>query len=264
MSPRHFAKYVAFARIGFTEAWSDRSEIYARSAFLGVILGIFSALWRAVAEAGMPLDESPRTLVWYLATTEWILLSAPQVQFQIEDEVRRGDVAYQLSRPGSYVGCRFAQALGMLAARAPVLLAAAGGAALLLAGGPPRDPMMLLYAVPFGLVGAVGFVALNIAIGLFAFWLGDIAPLHWVVQKLGFVLGGLMLPLELYPRPIARLAALTPFPCLLYGPASFLLSAGPERALGLGFELCCWLIVTAALSIALFRRAAMTMQLNGG
>ena len=45
---------------------------------------------------------------------------------------------------------------------------------------------------------------------LLAFWLQDVAPVYWVWQKLMFVLGGLMLPLELYPAFIQRAAAFTP------------------------------------------------------
>jgi ABC-2 type transport system permease protein len=264
MTRSRFGKYVAFARIGWTEARAERNELYGRVVFFALILGVFSALWRAVAKSATGLGQNPQSLVWYLATTEWILLSAPQIQFQIENEVRRGDVAYQLSRPVSYVGSLFAQALGMLAARTPVLLAAAAGFALLFSGGLPEQPGRLLYAVAFGLLGSIGLISLHIIIGLFAFFLGDIAPLHWVVQKLGFVLGGLVLPLEFYPRFLVRIAAWTPFPSLLYGPASFLLGAAPERAVRLGAELVFWIVLMSAAAVALFRRAASSLELNGG
>jgi ABC-2 type transport system permease protein len=257
-------KYWAFARIGFTEARAERAELYGRAIFLAMILGVFSALWRAVGEATAPFAQSPRALVFYLAISEWILLSAPQIQFQIEGEVRRGDVVYQLGRPVSYVGGLFAQALGMLAARSPVLLVLGAVAGLVFAGGLPPEPWHCLYAVPFGLAASVVLVAINVSIGLSAFWLEDIAPLHWVMQKFGFVLGGLLLPLEFYPRYLVRLAALTPFPSVLYGPASFVFDAAPGRAIRLGFELAGWFIVIAGFSAAIFRRAASSLQLNGG
>ena len=46
------------------------------------------------------------------------------------------------------------------------------------------------------------------AIGLSAFWIVDTSPVYWIWQKLAFVLGGLLLPLELYPdwlRALARI-----------------------------------------------------------
>ena len=67
--------------------------------FFAVILGVFSSLWRAVAEAGMPIAADPKALVWYLAATEWIMLSAPPIHLEIQEAIRRGDVVYRLGRP---------------------------------------------------------------------------------------------------------------------------------------------------------------------
>src|SRR5262249_42206874 len=82
-------KYLAFARIAARQALSQRAQFYGPVAFVGVILGVFSALWRAVGEAGMPLGLDHAAAVWYLAATEWILMSAPQVHLDIEGEIRR-------------------------------------------------------------------------------------------------------------------------------------------------------------------------------
>ena len=109
MTAVQIAKYAAFSRISAREAGRERSELYGRMVFFAVILGVFSSLWRAVAEAGMPVTAHPKSLVWYLAATEWILLSAPPVHVDIEGEVRRGDVTYQLVRPLSYVTALIAQ-----------------------------------------------------------------------------------------------------------------------------------------------------------
>jgi ABC-2 type transport system permease protein len=65
---------------------------------------------------------------------------------------------------------------------------------------------------PFGIVASALVTAWYLGIGLLAFWLHDVAPVYWVWQKLMFVLGGLLLPLELYPAFIQRVAAFTPFP----------------------------------------------------
>jgi hypothetical protein len=51
--------------------------VYGRVVFFAVVLGVFTSLWRAVAEVSMPIAAEPRTLVWYLAMTEWVVLSVP-------------------------------------------------------------------------------------------------------------------------------------------------------------------------------------------
>jgi ABC-2 type transport system permease protein len=263
MTAAFMAKYAAFARIAAAQARRERGEMYGRVAFFAVILGVFSSLWRAVAEAGMPVAADPKALVWYLAATEWILLSVPPIHIDIQEAIRRGDVVYQLGRPVSYVIAEFAAGLGLLAVRAPLLGVTAFLCAFAFTGWTPPSSA-LVTVVPFGLVAAALITALHLSIGLLAFWLQDVSPVYWVWQKLMFVLGGLMLPLELYPDFIQRVAAVTPFPALLAGPASFVLPAGIVTPGELARNLAIWCGVTAVAVWWIFRRAASALTINGG
>jgi len=257
------AKYAAFARMSFVRTRRERGELYGRVVFFAVILGVFSSLWRAVGEAGMPVAADPRALVWYLAATEWILLSAPPLHFDIQEAIRRGDVVYQLGRPASYVCAELAAGLGLVAARAPLLgLTAIVCAFAFTAWTPPLGTLVMV--VPFGLVACALITALHLLIGLLAFWLQDVSPVYWVWQKLMFVLGGLMLPVTLYPDFIQRAAVFTPFPTLLAGPASFVLQNGLVTPGALARDLVVWWGATAFAVYFIFRRATSALTVNGG
>ena len=256
-------KYAAFSRISAAEARRERNELYGRMVFFAVILGVFSSLWRAVAEAGMPVAADPKSLVWYLAATEWILLSAPPIHIDIQEAIRRGDVVYRLGHPASFVVSEFASGLGLLAVRAPFLGLTAFLCAFAFTGWTP-PVSALLTVVPFGLAASGLMTALYLWIGLLAFWLQEVSPVFWLWQKLMFVLGGLMLPLELYPAFIQRAAAFTPFPSLLAGPASFVLRTHLATPATLAGHLVLWTGVTASAVSWIFRRAASTVTINGG
>jgi ABC-2 type transport system permease protein len=258
-----FGKYWAFARIAATEAVAERATLYGRALFFAVILGVFSALWRAVAEAGMPLRARHQDMVWYLATTEWILLSAPLRHLEIQEQVRCGDVAYQLPRPVAFPRATFAQCLGTLLVHAPILGVVAFGSAYAFTGTLP-SLKTLLFVVPFGLLAAAVLAELYVALGLLSFWLSDATPLYWVASKLMFILGGLMLPLELYPRWLQLVAACTPFPCVLAGPGGFVLHEPTSLALSLGLKLGLWALALFGLVELLFRRAVRALQVGGG
>ena len=263
MTAAQCAKYVAFARISATQARRERSELYGRMVFFAVILGVFSSLWRAVAEAGMPVAADPRSLVWYLAATEWILLSAPPIHIEIQEAIRRGDVVYRLGHPASFVLAEFATGFGVLVVRAPILGLTACLCAFAFTGWMP--PLTaLLIVVPFGFVASTLIMALCLGIGLLAFWLQDVAPVYWVWQKLMFVLGGLMLPLALYPAFIQQAAAFTPFPSLLAAPASFMLGAPLMSPSVLAGSLALWSGATAFAMSWMFRRAVSGVTINGG
>jgi ABC-2 type transport system permease protein len=259
---RTIVKYGAVARVAMAEARQTRGELYGRMAFFAVILGVFWSLWQATREAGLPIGD-PTRLVWYLAITEWVLLSAPVQHLDLQGAIRRGDVAYQLGRPISYVGATFSGALGVLVARAPWLAGTAFVCALTLTGWVP--PARTLVAVGlFGLLASGLLTALYLGIGLLAFWLEDVSPVFWVWQKLLFVLGGLMLPLHLYPELMQRIALLTPFPVLLSGPGSLVL-AEDGMALGLlAGRLAVWGVVTGVILRWLYRQASARLLLNGG
>jgi ABC-2 type transport system permease protein len=255
-------KYAAFVLLGWSQARQDRVELYGRVAFVAIILGVFSALWRAVAAAGMPLGLDRPALVWYLACTEWILLSGPPIHVEIEGDVRRGDVTSQLLRPYSYPLALAARGVGMLAVRAPVVGASAVLCAWWLTGVVPAAGAVL-RAAPLAVLAMTQIYALYVVIGLTAFWLDEVTPIFWIVQKLLFVLGGLMLPIALFPIWMQRIGRWTPFPYLLARPASFLLP-GPGDVWSALWPLVTWAVVLAGLAHVLFVRAVRSLQTHGG
>ena len=263
MTLTYVAKHAAYARIAIAQGRRERGELYGRMVFFVVILGVFSSLWRAVGETGLAIAADPKALVWYLAATEWILLSAPQIHIDIQETIRRGDVVYRLGQPASFVMAEFAAGMGAVALRMPVL----GATAFVCAFGftrwtPPLATIALF--IPFAVAAVAMLVALHLWIGMLAFWMQDVAPVFWLTQKLMFIFGGLMLPLTLYPAFMQRAAALTPFPVMLFTPASLMLGTGSVRPLILARDLVLW---GAALTAAVqwtYRRAVAGLTVNGG
>jgi len=256
-------KYGAFLRIAAAGARQARAEIYGRALFFVIVLGVFTSLWTAVQEAGMPIAAEPAALVWYLAITEWIVLSVPTIQIDIQEAIRRGDVACQLGRPVSYVGAMLAEGIGALLVRMPPLLLVACAMSFALTRRVP-PAAVLAVVVALGLVAGAVLTAISVGLGMAAFWLGDASPLWWVTQKALFVLGGMMMPLSLYPDAIQRIAVFTPFPAILAGPATLALRGSVEGAGTVALRLGFWGIAIALALQLLFRRATRTLTLNGG
>src|SRR5437899_5431655 len=84
--------------------------------------------------------------------------------------------------PVSYVGATFAQGLGFVASRSPLLAATAFLCAFAFTGSVP--PWRALAAVVlFGSIAIALLTSLHLAIGLVAFWIGEVTPVFWVWQK---------------------------------------------------------------------------------
>jgi ABC-2 type transport system permease protein len=255
--------YLAFALIALRQRMAERATLLARAAFLGLLMLIYARLWRAVLPAR---DSGPGATeyVWYLAVTEWITLSQPWLNLDIERDVRSGEIACQLTRPMPYVMGKLAEAFGSLALNLLVLGVAGFGLGCVLAGGLPRDPRGLLLALPLGVLASALAVLCRAVIGLCAFWIVDCAPVNWVWQKAAFLLGGLFVPLELYPHWLRALALASPFATMLYEPGRMAFGFEPAHAALIAAKLLAWMLAVSALLAVTFRRGLRVLDVHGG
>lgn len=255
--------YLAFFKIEFIQGLHHRAATFGRFGFYAIILFIFSRLWAVVADK-MPMELTRGDLIWYLAFTELIILSYPLVHVEIEEDVKSGVLAYFLSKPCSYFWSRYFRALGTVYSRTIVL--AIGGLifAGLFAGGFPTNPMGILLFVPLAILSiAVGLI-FQVLIGIFSFWIEDSSPIHWVWQKLSFILGGMMLPLDIYPTWLKNIAMYSPFSALLYLPAKAAITMNFYMAFEALLKLTFWALIGILISEFIFRKAIKQVSFNGG
>ena len=109
-------------------------------------------------------------MLWYLAITESILLSRPRDALRIDEEVRTGELAYQLARPYNYLVYRFAQMWGERLPRFVVTLAVAGALATLFSGGLGVGWRGFAVGVPALALALTLDYLFVLSIGLLAFW----------------------------------------------------------------------------------------------
>lgn len=259
-----FFKYFEFTRTSAREALANSAAVVGRSIFLALILLIFSRVWAAAFSTPGAAKGNPADMIWYLFVTEWIILSIPYVQIEIEDDVKTGNLAYHLPRPISYAWMKVAEGFGDVLVRLLILGIAGFFFALVFSGSLPAHPFAFLYVIPLVLLAATVGLIFQVCIGISAFWLQDSTPLFWVWQKLSFILGGLIVPLSLYPVWLKSIALATPFAALLYGPGETLLS-GSLGVAALSFAaLLFWLLVAVEALNFLFSRGRHALEVNGG
>ncbi len=237
-----------------------------RNIFFVFTVFIFYSLWRVIfsgrpALAGFTMVQS----LWYLTLTECIELSRGRsIHLAIEEEVKDGTVSLSLTRPFSYVAFHFSRALGESVVKAVPILIEGFLLALIMVGPLPG----YFTALPFGLILiALGIVVGNLwslLIGLLSFWMEEVSPITWLVQKLVFILGGLFIPIDFFPKGVAEVARWLPFAFSAYWPASTVVRFSMSSFLtGLGGAL----FYTAILSLAsagIFALGRRRIHANGG
>jgi ABC-2 type transport system permease protein len=265
--PAVVRKYLEVARItaGVRLAYLG-SEVLANLGLV-VVMILFSQLWAVTfAAAGSERIDgySLPEMLWYLLAAEAIVLSLPPVHATIEAEVKTGELAVRLGKPCNYLGFHYAACLGHGLLRLAVVLVIGGVTTYALVGGlalaPAAIPALLaIYVTTQALHFCYGAV-----IGLAAFWIEDVSGLYFLLDRLKWVLGGFMLPVEVYPEPARSLVLALPFRHMIAGPASLVVHWSPEAALGLLAAQLAWLAVFVGICVGVYRLGVRRVDIHGG
>ncbi|SFI59419.1 ABC-2 type transport system permease protein [Paenibacillus sp. UNC496MF] len=259
-------KAAAVARIMMRQQLAYKTDFLMRASFMFIILFVFVQLWSAAygGDRTRVIDGyTLKQIIWYLVFTEAITMGVPALCGLIENEVKSGDIAVRLIRPLSYVGYHYAAYVAEAVFRFFVHLAV-GGAVAWLCVGPPAFGLgwLGLFSLTLGAL-TIAFL-LNMIVALCAFWVEETRGMEFVLHKLQFTVGGMLLPLDLMPEPLQRACAWLPFQAMLYFPARTAVNFG-SAPLGEQFAIqAAWIAVLTAAVLLIYRRGVSKLHVNGG
>lgn len=265
--PRQWRKYVAAFRVALMAQLAYPGEVLMRSVFLLLILFIFSSLWRTT------YGEMGRTTVggftftqmlWYVAMTEVLILSRGRTSITIADEVRTGDFAYTLTRPFNFLLYRYAEAMGDRAVRLALNFGIASLLALLFTGGVGLDPAGAAPALLLAWAAVTLDFLLVLCVQLLAFWTEDTTAFQFIYDRLLMILGGMLLPISLFPDALAAVARALPFAAIINGPAQTAVAFHAGDLPVVALRLLLWLAAGVVVASALFRIGVRRVNANGG
>ena len=253
-------------RIGVAETVAYRAE------FLVWILTttqplIMLGLWTSVARlATFKQWSSSDFVAYFLACLIVRQLTGNWVAWQMSEEVRSGSMAMRLLRP---VHPFFAYAASHAAAipfrsiiAVPVALALLGSSGV---DALTRDPLLLALVVPSIALAWLITFAIMFAIGALAFFLTQTMAIANLYFGLFSLFSGYLMPLDLLPPWIARIAAWLPFRFMLSAPVELLTGrhSHAELLVLLGAQLA-WAAITLAASLVLWRAGVRRFESVGG
>jgi ABC-2 type transport system permease protein len=266
MNLRKPAKYWAVFTTQLQSAAAYPLDLAARSVAIVLFMVVFFGLWRATyasqgasSIAGFTLPD----MLWYLMLAETIVLSRPRMAQQIAAQVKDGSIAYLLNKPYSFILYQAAASLGDSALRM-LFNGLAGGAIVWLLVGPPPA----LFGLPLVLVAmSMGWLidfCVAALLGLTAFFSEEVSAFEWIYNKILFLLGGLLIPLDFFPEWLQRVAYGLPFAAAIYGPARLFVAPDAGMFLRLLATQLGWLIALGLLVALAYRRGTAYLAINGG
>jgi ABC-2 type transport system permease protein len=264
---RWWRKYFEVARTNLRSRWAYLWDQVLSTIHLAFIMFVFVQLWKVTyassspeAFAGYSLPE----VIWYLVGTEAIITSLPRIHSVLASEVKNGDLAIRLNKPYSYLLFHYSAFLGEGLVRLATSLAVGGLTAYLLVGGfafrwEALPVLLLLY-----LSTTMLHFFYSGVIGLAAFWVEDVFGLYLLLDRLKWMLGGMLLPVELYPAAVRRVVEALPFQYMIAAPARLFVKFSWAGAAQLAMSQAVWLVVFGLVCTTVYRLGVRRVDVNGG
>ena len=231
--------------------------------FYVAVVSVLSALWRTATEAngGAVAGYSAVALTWYVATSEaaTVTLNTRLIEEAGED-IASGSIAVELLRPVSVLWLRVATQVGGALPR----IAVCGLIGVVFSwstAGPPSDGRALALAAPSLLLAITCNLVAQHAFAAASFWIRDARSTWFLYQKLVFIVGGMLLPLQVLPPAMTRIALWLPFMAMAYAPSR--LASGsfePHLLVVQG----AWLVALSVVAVAVFTKGERRLQVVGG
>jgi ABC-2 type transport system permease protein len=243
---------------------ADPNGLLATALFYLIATVTVGSLWRAVAgtsPGGELVGYDARAFTWYIAVSEVAMMALPfRLVEVIGDDIGSGEVAADMLRPVPVVGVRLATTVGAALPRV-VTVGVVGAVASLLVVGAPPSAAGLALAVPAAVLAVAVNAAAQHAVAAAAFWLRDAKSTWFVYQKLVLIFGGVLLPLQVMPEWLERVALALPFSSMAYAPAR--LASGHVEPLLLVVQ-AAWALVMVVAATATFAAGERRLQAVGG
>jgi ABC-2 type transport system permease protein len=258
--------YPTLLRIGFAEAIAYRAEFLVWMLSMTMPLVMLALMSAVASEAPIGRFDSPTFVAYYLVTLIVRQLSGAWVMWEIVREIREGTLALRLLRPIHPLAAHSAESLAAIPLRAafsaPITLAA-----LWIAGANhvSHDPIVIAAFC----VSIAGAWVLNFAVsamfGTLALYLESSVSI-WEIWLGGFMLfSGYLVPLELFPSWLERVARMLPFAYLQAVPVEMLtgLRSRADALRGLALQWT-WAAGAVAGMLLFWRRATRRFAAYGG
>lgn len=230
----------------------------------GLLLLLYAYVFRLRGGviSGVAYDVAAWNIFFYFIFS---MLGLREIARFIMRDIRSGNVETLMSKPLSYLWYRIWWQVGS-GLYSFLVTSVLGISALAFAVGIPDTMCTPLFVLTFLLI-FIGSMVLTLAlygiVGLLAFWMEEINPVFWIVDKTVMVFGGAYLPVALFPHLMYQFAAYSPFG------ASRLVSHTAYESWGSDWQLLVsiqyfWAVIFVIVFWRMFMRASEKVSINGG
>ncbi|MEW6749634.1 MAG: ABC-2 family transporter protein [Candidatus Latescibacterota bacterium] len=239
-------KYLTVFRVNWLNSLQYRAPtviyVVGYTLYVAVLLSLWVAIYRDDGRVGgYALNE---LVTYYLLQFVSNTIVVSYVSWEITDHIREGFYSHFLVKPVDYFAYWFTiNASGKLLEAAVIGLVV--GCVWSIAGPlvrlPSQPQTWLAFAAAVALAAVLAF-ELEFCIGLIAFWLVQVRVFKYILTYAVLFLAGTVLPLDVFPGALSRVASVLPFQYLVFVPIQVFLEKRPAPLADLGLATA-WIAV---------------------
>ena len=233
-----------------------------------LLIFIFLNLWNYIySDPNEIINGYSKTqMIWYVIITEimWMSLSGNSLSRKISNDVRSGNIAYNLNKPYNYIEYSLFSHLGLVTMRYIIigLLGLILGFLFL-----KTIPNITLLQIPLillcSILGMIINIILIILISLLSFYIEDAHPFYWLYSKV-IIIVGLLFPIEFFPLFLQPIIKFSPIYVICYGPAKLFVNFNYMEFINVIIAQCIYLILSILFCHIIYRKGVRKLNVNGG
>lgn len=233
-----------------------------------ILIFIFLNLWKYIYSDPNELINgyNMNQMIWYVIITEilWMSLGGRKLCRKICEDVRGGNIAYNINKPYSYIGYILSSHLGSVVVKGSIFTILGMLLGLIFLG---KFPHLTLFSIIIVLITSLLATIINtlfvIFIGLFSFIIEDANPFWWLYSKVILVFGTLF-PIEYFPGIIKTILSYSPIYAVSYGPAKLFVDFSIPNMVNVIIVQIIYLIIIYVLCLLIYRKGVRKLNVNGG
>lgn len=233
-----------------------------------ILIFIFLNLWKYIYSDPNELINgyNMNQMIWYVIITEilWMSLGGRKLCRKICEDVRGGNIAYNINKPYSYIGYILSSHLGSVVVKGSIFTILGMLLGFIFLG---KFPHLTLFSIIIVLITSLLATIINtlfvIFIGLFSFIIEDANPFWWLYSKVILVFGTLF-PIEYFPGIIKTILSYSPIYAVSYGPAKLFVDFSIPNMVNVIIVQIIYLIIIYVLCLLIYRKGVRKLNVNGG
>ena len=233
-----------------------------------ILIFTFLNLWNYIYQDPNELINgySMNQMIWYVIITEilWMSIGGRKLCKKICDDVRSGNIAYNINKTYNYVEYAFFNHMGLVIIRF-IIVSIIGMilGLLFLNSFPPLTISKIIIILLSCMLGTMINLYLIVSIGLISFFIEDSSPFFWLYSKMILVIGTLF-PLEFFPKVMQPIIKFSPIYVVSYGPAKLFVDFSSNNAIQIIIAQCLYLLFTYSLCHIIYNKGVKKLSVNGG